>query len=297
MATATLEAPKQAAATPAVKRTIELRNWFNRHIEKGRNKFHTERITVTPDLAQIMLEQNLENRKIRSAKLEQIKSDMNAGRFEFNGETIKFSKEGILNDGQHRLQGIIETNRPQDLLIAFGLDRKSRYTVDTGAARSTADHLALQGWPYATTISSVARMVIAYERMNKNAIGRTSDISVGAVTERANNDSLLQECATYAAMNSTKFKGIAKQSIIGFVFYEFAQKHPKKAKTFMEAIRTGIGLTEDDPARSLREKLLMSPRLSKVQTIECFFRAWNAWVNNQPLKQVRVMGKLPTVEG
>lgn len=297
MASSALAKPvATVSATSAISRTKELTNWLNTHISKGINKVHTERITVTPELAHILLEKNIENRNIRPAKLEQLKSDMREGRFKFNGETLKIAKSGELNDGQHRLQAIIETHKPQDMLLVFGVERDSRYTVDTGAARSTNDHLALQGWPYATTIASVTRMVLAFERGNRENFSRPSEISVGQVLERARQDQLIQEVAEYASRNVSKFKSIASQAIIGFIFYQFAAKTPKQAKTFMEGLRTGASLPEESPIRVLREKLINSPRLSKGQKVEAIIRAWNAWINDRPLKQLKILGHIPAIE-
>lgn len=289
--------PKAATESTVVKRTREYRNWFDTHVMKGRSKVHTEIIEVTPELARILLEHNTENRNIRPAKLAQLKSDMKAGRWQFNGETLKVSKEGLLNDGQHRLQSIVETHVPQKLLLVFGVERKSRETVDTGATRSVGDQLSLQGWPYAGTISGVARMVIGYERMQGESFGRASEISVSEVIERANQDMLLQETASYAGANSYKFKGLAPQGVIGFCFYKFSEKRPKEAKTFIEAVKTGANLSEASPIRILREKMMNSPRLTRVQKVEAFIRAWNAWIEDKPITRISILSKLPPIEG
>lgn len=288
---------KGAKQSTTIGRTKEYINWFDTHVAKGRSKIHTEIITVTPELARVLLEHNTENRNIRPAKLAQLKSDMKAGRWQFNGETLKVSKEGLLNDGQHRLQAIIETHKPQKLLIVFGVDRNSRETVDTGATRSVGDQLALSGWPYASTIAGVARMVIGYERMKGENFGRPSEISVSEVLERASGDPLLQECSSYAAANTHKFKGLAPQGVTGFCFYKFSEKRPKEAKTFIDGVKTGANLSETSPIRILREKMMNSPRLTKIQKVEAFIRAWNAWINDEPMTRLSVMSKLPQIEG
>lgn len=296
MASVALE-PTRSQETSAVKRTKEYRNWLTSYIEKGRSKVHTQVLEITPEFARIMLEHNEDNRNIRPAKLEQIKSDMKAGRFQFNGDTIKFSKDGKLNDGQHRLKAIFETNKSQKLLVVFGVERDSRTTVDIGATRTVGDHMAVQGWPYATTIASVARMCIGYERAEGKGFTRPSEISVGEIIDRASNDQLLQECASYAASNTGKFKNFGSQGVVGFCFYQFSKRRPLEAKTFIEGVRTGANLNEGSPIRLLRDKMMNSPRLTKVQKIEAYIRAWNAWINDEPLKRLSVMSNLPKIEG
>ena len=288
---------RAVSESPAVKRTSINRAWLKDRLDRGRTKVFTEKVKITPDLALIMLEANTQNRGIRPAKLSQFKSDMNSGRWQFNGETIKFAKTGELNDGQHRLQSVVETSRPQEMLVCFGLERASRLTVDTGANRTAGDHLAVSGWPYATTMAAVARMTIGYERMDKEALGRPGDISASEVTQRVSDDPLIQEAGAYAATHSSKFKQLARTSIIGFAFYQFAKLKPREAKTFIEKLRTGADLSEESPIRLLREKLLNSPRLPVTGKVELIIRAWNAWIKNAPIKQLRFTGKLPQVEG
>lgn len=300
MATANLAiVPKTppAKATPAVKRTTAMREWVEQRVQKGQKKVFSERITVTPELARILLERNTDNRPIYPSKLEQIKSDMNAGRFKLNGESIIVANTGELNDGQHRLTAIVQTNKPQDMIIVFGPDRQSRLTVDTGKARSASDHLALSGWPYANAIASCARNVIAYERTDSSVLGRTGSISTAEVFKRAEGDLLLQECAGFVSCNSGKFRPIAKVGILSFAFYEFAKRKPKEAKTFMDKLLTGSDLPESSPIRILREYLILRPKLSPVDRLELLFRAWNAWITDTPIKQLKLLCKLPKLEG
>lgn len=284
-------------ATPAVQRTGILRDWLEQRIKRGKTKVFSERVTVTPQLAQMLLEQNADNRKIRPNKLNQLKADMNANRFKLNGEAIIVAKTGELNDGQHRLRAIVETNKPQDMLLTFGVERESRLTVDTGAARSAGDHLAVAGWPYASTISTVARTAIGYEKSKGERVGRLSDISTAEVFDKANGDKLLQECASYVACNNTKFRSIAKPGFLGFCFYEFAKRRPAEAKTFMEKLRTGTDLSETSPIRILREYLISRPNLNQPDRVELLIKAWNAWLNDTPIKQFRIQGKLPAIQG
>lgn len=300
MATIGLAAPK--AETEVRSRTRQssnevMRVWLDERLKRGKTKIFTERVRVTPVLASLLLERNKSNRKVRQVKLDQYKSDMNANRFKFNGETIIVSKEGELNDGQHRLLAIVETNKPQDMLIAFGLDRNTRDTVDSGAARTASDHLSVKGWPYASAIASVSRMALGYERMDGVAIGRTHDISSPEVLNRAERDTLLQECASYTATNPQRWSKVGKAAIVGFCFYLFSQKNPRIAKGFVDKLLSGAELKETDPIRIAREYLIARPKLLPVQKVEVLVRAWNAWVKDKEIKHIKLMGKIPPVEG
>jgi hypothetical protein len=285
------------AATPAVQRDGASREWLERNIGRGVNKVITERISVTPQMAMIMLERNTDNRPIYPSKLDQLVSDMNAGRFKLNGETIIFAKTGELNDGQHRLHAIVRTNKPQDMLVAFGVERETRNTVDTGKARSAGDHLAMTGWPYAMQIASVTRIVLAYEKNGGERLGRTGDISVTAVQQRAVSDALLQECSSYAGQHAHKFRAYAPAKVIGLCFYIFAKKRPLEAKTFMEKFLNGTDLSENSPIKYLRDYLLMRPKLTYTDRIEIVIRCWNAWIKDKTFSRIQLQAKFPKVEG
>lgn len=273
-----------------------MRSWHQQQIAIGaKSGFHSVRLAVTPELAEAILANNPDNRHLREAKIEQLTSDMKAGRFAFNGETIIIAKTGELNDGQHRLTALVKAKKAQDMVLVYGPERTTRTTVDVGAARTAGDHLSVSGWTHGATMAAVAKLVIGYENNKGEVIGRLNTISTAQIIDRLERDQLLHECAIYAG-NHAKFKSYAPKSVIGFCLYAFSKKNPACAKTFLDNVKDGIGLTAESPIRTLREKLMTSPRLSQVQRIECFFRAWNAWREERPLTRISIMGRLPELE-
>lgn len=63
--------------------------------------------TITPDIAKTMLGENVNNRRISHDNVNMFAREMRNGEWRFNGEAIKFSKDGRLLDGQHRLLAVI----------------------------------------------------------------------------------------------------------------------------------------------------------------------------------------------
>lgn len=283
--------------TEAGKRQSAIRIWLDERISKGRDKVFTERVTVTPELARIILEErNTNNRSIYPMKLAQIKSDMNGGRFKLNGQTISFAKSGELNDGQHRLKAIDETNKAQDMLIAFGIEREARTTVDIGRARTTADHLGIGGWPYAAIIAALSRRTIAYERSNHESLGRSGDISATEAVARATEDALIQEVGAFVGANAHKFRGLCSSGDVAFAFYQMSVKRPDQAKTFIEKLRDGSNLAEGNPIFAARQYLMLRPKLTGRDRIEILFRAWNYWIKDESVTTLRIRNSLPTLE-
>ena len=73
---------------------------------------------ITPEKAREYLGMNTDNyRKLNHLRVITYAADMKSGRWQLNGEGIKFAKNGTLLDGQHRLQAIIKANVPVEMLV------------------------------------------------------------------------------------------------------------------------------------------------------------------------------------
>src|SRR6185503_5365241 len=83
-------------------------------------------------------------RNMRFRQVSSYATDMEAGDWDFNGETVKFSKEGFLLDGQHRLKAIIDSGTTQTLIVVYGLDMKSQATIDRNIVRKFSDTLRME---------------------------------------------------------------------------------------------------------------------------------------------------------
>ncbi|AEK10040.1 hypothetical protein FDH96_gp127 [Mycobacterium phage Rey] len=106
---------------------------------------NASRIDVSPALAQSWLEGNRNNRPLNTKHVQMLASAIQSGRFQFNGDTIRISKDGTLLDGQHRLNAIIESDATVPMLVVFGLDEDVVSTIDQGRPRSVVDILRMRG--------------------------------------------------------------------------------------------------------------------------------------------------------
>jgi hypothetical protein len=98
---------------------------------------------IDPDRAAKLLACNGKNRPISPRIVDQLSADIEEDAFEFNGDTICLSSEGILLDGQHRLSAIIQSGRAVPCIVVYGLDPTVSDTIDQGKPRSVKDILAL----------------------------------------------------------------------------------------------------------------------------------------------------------
>lgn len=270
--------------------------WFLAQVKKGQESPFSEVVELTPELADILLRRNDGNRHIRKTKLNQYISDIANDRWQLNGETIQVSREGDLNNGQHRCSAVIASNKSIRTFMIFGVTRASRATVDVGAARTSADHLGVQGYKNSTILAGVARFVLAYEASGASRdVSFTNRITTAAINERVASDPELVKASQFTAGHA-KSRRIAPPSVFGFAYYMFSRIDEEAAKTFMEQVTSGAGLQPGDAAYTVRETLINRPRLSRDCKIEVFFRGWNAFRQGKPMRSLRIMYELPALQ-
>ena len=102
---------------------------------------------VTPDLAkQWLAHWNTKNRRFKIASYKLYTAEMKAGAWT-RGSRLVFYKDGVLCDGQNRLQAVVLSGISClfDVLVGASLDEGA--VIDTGAKRSVQDALQLKGAP------------------------------------------------------------------------------------------------------------------------------------------------------
>jgi len=87
-------------------------------------------IMLTPEKAMEMLDRNKNNRPLSDSHVQRIAGQIRAGKWIFNGDTIKISDDGEVVDGQHRLWACIESKKPIETVIVYGVPReRTRLTL------------------------------------------------------------------------------------------------------------------------------------------------------------------------
>jgi hypothetical protein len=268
--------------------------WLNQCIERGKTEEFAEVVMLTPGLAGELLRRNPDNRGIKPAKLLQFAADIKDGRWAFNGETIIVSRDGLLNDGQHRCNAVIEANTPVKVIMSFGVERNSRLTVDQGAARGAADYLSMDGVPNATAAATIARLLIAYEQSGgRDVDGRTA--TNAQITTRVHADERIGKAAHYGVTVGKRASYYVAGTVIGFCYYLFSEIDENDAHAFLQQVCTGEGLRRNDPAHTAREKLLTAGK-NRSRNVAILFRAWTFYRRNMQVKPSSLNATLPLPE-
>ncbi len=75
----------------------------------------TEKVMITPAFAAELLNKNTENRPMSRHKVAKWVDQMETGKWKLTHQGVAISDAGVLLDGQHRLQAIVEYGKPVEM--------------------------------------------------------------------------------------------------------------------------------------------------------------------------------------
>jgi hypothetical protein len=103
-------------------------------------------VTVTPPMAlELLIKHNVRNRKVSYSHALKIADEIAHGRWTLTHQGGGFNKRGDLEDGQHRLGGVVIAGQPIQMLIVVDLEDDLFKKIDSGKLRSVASSFQLAG--------------------------------------------------------------------------------------------------------------------------------------------------------
>lgn len=94
---------------------------------------------ITPDMAAYYLTHNTCNRKKKEGRIRQYARDMRLGQWTVDVGAIAFYDNGILADGQNRMQAVVDSGTAQDFLVVRGLAPEDGANIDSHTPRTAVD--------------------------------------------------------------------------------------------------------------------------------------------------------------
>jgi hypothetical protein len=101
---------------------------------------------VTPAKAAEYLAHNTLNRKILPKRVRGYREQMKRGHWPLTHQGIAFDWNGVLRDGQHRLQAIIDADTAMYQWVCRGIDPQAACVLDSGKPRSLRDRIRIAGF-------------------------------------------------------------------------------------------------------------------------------------------------------
>lgn len=281
------------------------RAWLDQQVAKSQKAPTATPVKLTPALAEVLLNRNPDNRRISEALVNEMARDIRNDAFKFNGEPIIVSKDGLLNDGQHRCSAVMSAGRPIEVILVVGVDRETRTTVDQGKIRTVGDYLGMEGMEHGADVAAVSRLLLVYQSSGTvrtaNAQGRGRQSKFSPTKSEVLNFARDNAAIVKAIENTPKknVKVFGGRPALAFLLYVLAQRAGWPAATaFVDTLVNGANLDKKSPILYVRSRFVVEQgKLRPHERMELMFRAWNAYRLKQSPTMLKIMGgRLPSLE-
>lgn len=236
--------------------------------------------TITPVIAEVLLrDYNFENRPKKPRAIVRYADDMAAGRWSLTGDTIKFSAEKRLRDGQNRLAACVRAGVAFTTYVVFGIDDAAFDRMDQGRNRSGSDVLAIAGYSNTAALSGAVRWAHLIETGRaKHRDTYPAPEVLRLLQERYGSlpDYLRQGRAIYATTRQPI-------SLVTALLYLFDRANRAKAMDFANAWESGNKMPEFNAIDLMQKKIwglqsVTSGRVHDVVRAALIIKAWNLFL-------------------
>lgn len=248
-------------------------------------------VHITPELAQDWLALNTRNRTQSEDYVRRLTSAMQRGEFQFNGDGVRFSRSGVLLDGQHRLAAIVRSGVTVRQVVVQGLDDETQVTMDRQNRRTLGHYLQIQGEDQSKTLTAALNMAWQWDRGHRWKVGSgAAELpSYEQAFEYLQANPNIRTSVDVA--KPLRPKKVMRESTGALLHWVYSRINPDHADDFMERLVSGAHVDNDDPVWALRErsKDLRADKLETPQTvvpIAC--KAWNIYRAGRRIKTLRV---------
>lgn len=242
--------------------------------------------TITPDQARTWLAQaeGQNYRRFRPAYAKGLAEAMRAGEWRQNGAAVVFDTDGILIDGQHRLNACVLAGVPFKTVVYRGA--VETLTIDTGLRRTFADWLEHKGEPFPKTLAAAVRWQYVFDcgGISKAAESRNRISAEQAQAIFARHPGLRD-----AVKDTYQLRDLLTHSTATILLYQFRCAAPREtADQFLHLLATGEHLNVGDPILQLRKQLTAARRATHQPPVTLGMaitvKAWNFWLLGRTVK-------------
>jgi len=241
---------------------------------------------ITPEIAEIYLSKNTNNRNLKAKIVEYYADQMRRGQWLLTGQGITFDKDGNLIDGQHRLAAIIKAKTPIEFLIITDVESSTFSVYDTGKLRSASDIFKISGVLNSTNVSSgIVGYYVLKNNYSASDSGRAIEMKLSKqdILSKYNEMPEFWQTLHLTTEKCTRKLRIYKQSqIFAFIAYYVIDKGDK-FDTLVNFCFELFGINKDTYTctATLREQLikdaLSTKKYTKQTKYEKLIKTYNYW--------------------
>jgi hypothetical protein len=241
-------------------------------------------LEISPSVASRLLKYNESNRPRKPGKIAEYADDMADGVWKLTGDTIKFSNQLRLRDGQNRLMACVRSNRSFTTHIVFGIDDDAFPWMDQGKPRGGSDVFTIAGVKEAAKVATIVRWLLLFEN---NRVKTRDSFRPSQLQDAYNNfdASLIASAAKIAGGIYSVDR--TPTGVVGALFYICSKRNAKLADQFFCSWRTGHFTDRAKPLQKALKvingiKANSSGRMHDVVRAAILVTAWNLAVSGKP---------------
>lgn len=261
-------------------RIVNIRSWDEYRDWRVRE---TVTIPVTPELAEQMLERNVNNRPYRPYRTKQFVDLMRSGKFVNTGQGLIFYQDGSLADGQHRLHAIKQTRLPQYIDVTFGAPFEARDALDLPLRRTRGDVLYQQGEKDYNLLAATLKLSKRYLDEQQGASGRvgTDQHEMLTLLDR------FPQVRDYLTLGRAVYRQVTGLTPAASTTAAFLTgEAPDPDGPWFKPLLTGVDRYRGDPRTALERQLAKSKSRDSMRMVALYGRAYAAWSERRALHQI-----------
>jgi hypothetical protein len=254
---------------------------------------------ITPAIAEMWLARNMHNRNLRERYVDILAGAIRDGAWQVNGDAIKFDKDNVLLDGQHRLAAVVKADKPIRAFVVWNLDRSAQATLDQHLRRSLADILSLEGVDRARELASAANWLWKYS--NGKMVDRRYNLRADQIKQMIeSHPGLMESVKVGKELSKTGLR--VPPSLASALHYVMDEVDTLMAQLFWDQLITGLELKEADSVyvlrRALEKNAMANRRVQGYVLAAWVIKAWNATRQGKKIKLIawKAVEPFPTIE-
>lgn len=234
------------------------RNGFSSAQARG---ITTEKVLVTPSMAEDWLTVNHGNRNVTGPRVDLFVRLIREGKFCLTHQGVAFYDDGDLADGQTRLTAIVKAGVPVWMFVTRGLPRSAIHAIDGGRPRTVRDVLHFLGMSLSARHVAVVRTLWNQYHLQRRQDARAWDNNAVDTDTFANFASAVQDAVMFS-MPATKTKGLSHASYIGAIASAWFTQDREMLLRMKQLVASGAGADRDEQAAIRLRDWLLTTHLS-----------------------------------
>ena len=235
-------------------------------------------ISITPELADKILGFNTENRRMRGFAAKDYAATMTEGGWKLTHQGIALDTNGIVQDGQHRLQGIVDSGTTQQFFIFVGMDPAAYTALDIGMKRTYGDTMTRVGHNNAAQLGSCARLVFLFQRRDFTSTWKVTNQQV-LDTVSEDEDGFVMAMTWGGRLKKPPIGLAVHVGAAAFYLISRANSAERVNQFFQGLIDMEFEHGRSDPRNVLVRALSNLSGTSRTgpEKLALVIKAWNAW--------------------